>query len=73
MMDTIYRQTNSIGELVGTSFTNEMVILHRRKNSVGKTVKCCSELTHDFIISFHHHHYVTLTNHLQLPNNYIIS
>jgi hypothetical protein len=37
-----YRRTLSIGGLVGKKFTDEVIILHRRIGSVGKTIKYCS-------------------------------
>ena len=35
-------QTHSVEDLVGKTFTDEVVISHQRIWSVGKTVKCCS-------------------------------
>ena len=41
---TLYQRTHSITELVDKIVTDGMVISHGRKNSIGKTVKCFSEL-----------------------------
>jgi hypothetical protein len=38
------RRTDSVGDLVGKKFTDEMLISHRRIQFVGKTVKCYSVL-----------------------------
>jgi hypothetical protein len=46
---TLFRQTYSIDELVDKIFTDGMVILCWRKNSVGKTIKCCSDVTLCFL------------------------
>jgi hypothetical protein len=39
---------HSISEVVGNIFTDGVVILSRRKNSVDKTVKYYSEITKNF-------------------------
>jgi hypothetical protein len=39
----IYRQRISVGDSIGKLITDRICVLHRRKNSVGKTVKSCSE------------------------------
>ena len=41
----IHRWSISVGDVVGKLITDEICVLHRRKNSVGKTVKSCSENT----------------------------
>ena len=46
---TLFRWTYSIGELVDKIFTDGMVILCRRKNSIDKIVKCCSDVTLCFL------------------------
>ena len=38
----IHRQRISVGDSVGKLITDGICVLHRRKNSVGKTVKSCS-------------------------------
>lgn len=37
-MDGMY----SVGKLVNKIFTDRIIILHRQKISIGKTIKCCS-------------------------------
>jgi len=39
----IHRRSISVGDSVGKLITDGICVLHRRKNSVGKTVKSCSE------------------------------
>ena len=41
----IHRRRISVGDVVGKLITDGICVLHRRKNSVGKTVKSCSELS----------------------------
>jgi hypothetical protein len=42
----IYRRIISVGDSVGKLITDGIYVLRRWKNSVGKTVKSCSELCH---------------------------
>jgi hypothetical protein len=44
----IHRQSIFVGDFVGKLITDEICILRRWKNSVGKTVKCCSVLASFF-------------------------
>jgi len=39
----IHRQSISVGDFVGKLITNGICVLRRRKNSVGKNIKCCCE------------------------------
>jgi hypothetical protein len=38
----IHLRSISVGDIVGKLITDGICVLHRRKNSVGKTVKSCS-------------------------------
>jgi hypothetical protein len=38
------RRTVSVGKLVGKTFTDEVLILHRQNISVDKTIKCYIDL-----------------------------
>ena len=40
----IHRRNISAGDFIGKLITDGICVLHRRKNSVGKTVKSCSVL-----------------------------
>ena len=40
----IHQQSISVGDSVGKLITDGICVLRRRKNSVGKTVKSCSDL-----------------------------
>jgi hypothetical protein len=41
----IHRRSISVSNFVGTLITDGIRVLHRQKNSVDKTVKCCSGIT----------------------------
>jgi len=43
----IHRRSISVGDSVGKLITDGICVLHRRKNSIGKTVKSCSEVAND--------------------------
>ena len=47
----IHRRSISVGDVVGKLITDGICVLHRRKNSVGKTVKSCSD-SFDFYLLF---------------------
>jgi len=46
----IHRRSISVGDVVGKLITDGICVLHRRKNSVGKTVKSCSGLSKLFVL-----------------------
>jgi len=41
----IHQRSISVGDSVGKLITDEICVLHRRKNSIGKTVKSCSGIS----------------------------
>ena len=43
----IHRRSISVGDSVGKLITDGICVLHRRKNSVSKTVKSCSVRAHE--------------------------
>jgi hypothetical protein len=68
----IHRRSISVGDVVGKLITNGICVLHRRKNSVGKTVKSCSVIFLKYFILIYFKKIILKNNIIQShPNVYI--